>query len=209
MINDPKITEYAKNHTTPESALLQQIVVDTLQMQGNQMLSGRLVGQLLYMLVRLSKAKRVLEMGTYSGYSALMMAEALPVEGELITIDASKDNAKVAQRNFDESPDGKKIELKIGKLNDLLPSLTGKFDLIFIDADKKTMIEYFEWAIKHLSAGGIIVIDNVLWKGLVLSSGTDAYAKAIVEFNDYVQQDKRVRNVVLPVGDGVMLVMKA
>jgi caffeoyl-CoA O-methyltransferase len=164
---------------------------------------------LLALLVRLTGARRVLEIGTFTGYSALCMAEALPGNGELITCEIKPEHGDIAQSFFDRSPDGRKIRLQLGPALKTLVNLPAPtwFDFVFIDADKENYVKYYEAVLPRLQAGGLIVADNVLWSGRALSprSKTD---KAIARFNKHVQRDARIECVMLPVRDGVSLIRK-
>ncbi|MSP23684.1 MAG: methyltransferase [Myxococcales bacterium] len=173
-----------------------------------QMQVGRVEGSLLRMLAKLIGARRILEIGTFTGFSALCMAEALPDDGVLCTCEISAEVAAVAQRFFDRSPHGNKIQLLVGDALASVGALDDRpFDLAFIDADKERYLDYYEAILPRLRAGGLLVADNVLWSGAVLEPKTPA-AFAIAAFNDRVQRDARVENLFLPVRDGVMLARK-
>jgi caffeoyl-CoA O-methyltransferase len=172
-----------------------------------QMQVGRLEGRFLKMLVELSGARRVLEIGMFTGYSGLMMAEGLPDDGRLITCDVNPKAEEIARRYFAESSHGHKIEIRMGPALDTIAALAGELDMVFIDADKENYLNYYEACLPKLKKGGLIVADNVLWSGRVLNP-QDTATRAIVEFNDRVQADDRVENVCLTVRDGMMLVRK-
>jgi len=173
------------------------------------MLSGQLEGTLLQMLVASLGAKRVLEIGMFTGFSALMMAAALPDDGTLITCDVSPQAIAFAKRYFARSPHGKKIEVREGPALETLQTLRGPFDFVFIDADKLNYVNYYEAALALLAPNGVIAVDNVLWSGNVLDpKADDENAQAIVAFNRRVQEDARVTNVILTVRDGVTLIRK-
>jgi caffeoyl-CoA O-methyltransferase len=173
------------------------------------MLIGPHEGALLAMLVRLSGARRVLEIGTFTGYSALCMAEALPGNGRLITCEIRPRHAEISQSFFKRSPHGHKIRLRLGPALETLASLSHatKFDFVFLDADKENYVNYYEAVLPRLRSGGLIVADNVLWSGRVLvpKKKTD---RAVVKFNKHVLRDPRVECVMLPVRDGVSLIRK-
>jgi caffeoyl-CoA O-methyltransferase len=172
------------------------------------MQTGKVEGAFLKLLVRLSGARKVLEIGTFTGYSALMMAEGLPADGELVTCEISEEHASLAQRYFDRSPNGRKIRLALGPAADTLRGIPdGSVDLVFIDADKERYPFYYEESVRVLRSGGLIAADNVLWYGRVLSPEDDA-SRAIVRFNRTVMGDDRVEKVMLPVRDGVYLIRK-
>ena len=171
-----------------------------------EMLSDRLIGTLLQALIRVSGAKRVLEIGTFTGFSALMMAHALPEDGELITCDI--DPRPLAREFFAKTPHGKKIDLRVGPALDTIDTLQGPFDLVFIDADKTNYLNYYVKCIDLLSPRGVIAVDNTLWGGKVLDP-KDESDKAIAALNAYVTNDPRVNNVLLTLRDGLMLAFRA
>jgi caffeoyl-CoA O-methyltransferase len=170
---------------------------------------GRVEGTLLKMLAGLVGARRVLEIGTFTGFSALCMAEALPEGGELITCDIDPEAVRIAQRFFDRSPHGKKIRVRLGDALETVRSLPAEstFDLVFLDADKERYSDYYELVLPRLRVGGLLVADNTLWSGRVLSP-SHASDHAIVAFNRRVAEDPRVENVLLSVRDGMMLARK-
>jgi caffeoyl-CoA O-methyltransferase len=168
---------------------------------------GRIEGRFLKMLVRLTGARRILEIGMFTGYSALMMAEGLPDDGHLITCDVDPKAEAIARRYFNESPNGHKIEVRIGPALETIKSLNGPIDMVFIDADKENYSNYYEACLPLVRPGGLIVADNVLWSGRVLNpEKIDDHA--IVAFDKLVQSDPRVENVCLTVRDGMMLAWK-
>ncbi|MDZ4277910.1 MAG: O-methyltransferase [Dehalococcoidia bacterium] len=204
-----EIESYAMAHSTPLPPLLDELVSETRKEMGGRalMLSGQLEGTLLQMLAASLGAKRVLEVGMFTGFSALMMAAALPDDGQVVTCEIDPKAIAFARRFFDRSPHGKKIEVREGPALDTLKQLDGPFDLVFIDADKPNYIPYYEEALRLLSPAGVIAVDNVLWSGNVLDPQDDQ-ARAIVAFNERVERDDRVTNVVLTVRDGLTLIRK-
>lgn len=207
-IIDPELERYAEEHSSEVPELLQRLERETLQtMKSPQMLSGRNECQLLRLLVKMTSAKRVLEVGTFTGYSALMMASALPPEGELITLEKDPGAEAVARRYFAESDDGRKVRLLMGPALVTLTSLAGPFDFAFLDADKENYPRYYERILELLRPGGILAVDNVLWSGKVLDPD-DEETKAIHALNERVSRDSRVEHVLLTVRDGVLLVRK-
>ncbi|HET9530654.1 MAG TPA: class I SAM-dependent methyltransferase [Blastocatellia bacterium] len=205
---DEAVEQYAHDHTKPESELFQRLREETYaRMKNPQMQVGRIEGRFLKMLVRLTGARRVLEIGMFTGYSALMMAEGLPDDGRIVTCDIDPKAEEIARRYFAESPHGHKIEIRMGPALETIATLEGPFDMAFIDADKTNYTNYYEAAFARLRPGGLIVADNVLWSGKVLNPEDDD-TKAIVEFNRRVQNDPRVENVCLTVRDGMMLIWK-
>jgi caffeoyl-CoA O-methyltransferase len=208
-IVDPALERYAEEHSSEVPELLQRLERETLAtMKLPQMLSGRTEGQLLRLLVKSLSARRVLEVGTFTGYSALMMASALPDQGELVTLEVDPVAERVARRYFGESEHGGKIRLLMGPALETLSSLAPPFDLAFIDADKENYPRYYERVMELVRPGGLIVVDNVLWSGKVLDPREDEEARAIHALNDTVRSDPRVEHVLLTVRDGVLLVRK-
>jgi caffeoyl-CoA O-methyltransferase len=202
------IEKYAYDHTKAEGELFKQLREETFEkMKMPHMQVGRIEGQFLKMLVRLTNARHILEIGMFTGYSALMMVEALPEDGELITCDIDPKAEEMAKRYFAQSPYGKKIQVRMGPALETIATIDKQMDMIFIDADKINYPNYYEACIKILKPGGLIVVDNVLWYGKVLNPD-DNDTKAIDTFNKQVQQDPRVENVCLTVRDGMMLVWK-
>jgi caffeoyl-CoA O-methyltransferase len=208
----PELEAYAEAHTSPRPPLFDELrSVTYATMAYPEMQVGRLEGTLLKLLVALSGARRVVEIGTFTGFSALCMAEALPDEGEVLTCDIDPVAAKTAQAFFDRSPHGKKIRLALGDALDTLRALpqAPSIDLAFLDADKERYGLYYEELLPRLRPGGLLVADNTLWSGHVLAPREgEATDRAIVEFNRVVTEDPRVENVLLPVRDGVMLARK-
>ena len=205
MVSFEQIEKYAENHTRGLSDLHGRLWQETHQKTDNPgMMVGPLEGALLKLLVRLTAAKRVLEIGMFTGYSALAMAEALPDDGQLITCDVNPATTEVARRYFAESPHGRKIDIKLGPAMETLKVLKGPFDLCFIDADKQSYNGYYDRAIDLVRQGGLIVLDNMLRGGRVLSP-REQDSRAVAALNDRIQKDKRVENVLLPIRDGIML----
>jgi len=203
------IERYAMAHTTPLPPLLEELVAVTHERFGRQarMLSGHLEGTLLQMLIASMQARRVLEIGTFTGFAAHMMAAALPEGGELITCDVDPKAIEVAQSFFERSPHGHKISLREGPALQTMRSLEPPFDLVFIDAEKESYIAYYEESLRLLSPTGLIAVDNVLWSGRVLDPKEES-DRAIVAFNDHVSRDERVTNVIMTLRDGLMLVRR-
>ena len=209
MIVSSDIEEYVQSHTSPLPIHISDLARFTLrEMEGAAMLSGPIEGTLLKFLVWASGAHRILEIGCFTGFSAQMMASALPADGKLITCEIDPHTASIARKYFDNGPSKDKIEIAVGPAVDTLKILQGPFDLVFIDADKTPYIEYYERSMELLAEDGLIVVDNVLWGGAVIDPNTDV-DKAIAKFNDHVAADKRVQQVILTVRDGVMLIRKS
>lgn len=207
------IERYVDAHTTAESGQLAALAAETReQLSSPGMLSGHVEGRLLETLVFSSGARRVLEFGTYSGYSALAMAAALPPDGRLVTLEVDPERARVARRHFAENPYGARIELHLGPALKSVRELDGPFDIVFVDADKPGYDGYFEAALERLSERGLIVVDNTLWSGRVLEerdSEPSADTLALRRFNEKLAGDARVVCVMLTVRDGVTLVRRA
>ncbi|MEX0762846.1 MAG: class I SAM-dependent methyltransferase [Dehalococcoidia bacterium] len=202
------IEEYALAHTTHPGDLFAELASETQEkMNAPQMMSGPTVGWFLAAMISASGARRVLEVGTFTGYSGLMMASALPDDGQLITCDVDRKATALAQEYWDRSPHGRKIELKLGPAVETMDALEGPFDLVFIDADKPNYPNYYERALGLLSDRGVVVVDNVLWSGRVVDP-KDESDRIMAAFNDMVQADDRVINVMLTVRDGLMLIRR-
>ena len=205
----PEIDRYVTEHTSEVPPYLADLPAVTRERMGSAgMISGPVVDGLLQTLLVASGARRVLEVGTFTGFSALMMAEVLPDDGVIITCDRDPKAAEIAGEYFQKSPHGHKIDQRLGNALDTLRSLEGPFDFVFIDADKINNAAYYERAMELLAPNGLIAIDNVLWGGRVLDpeSGWD---HAVADFNRRVQDDPRVKNVMLPIRDGVTIVRRA
>jgi caffeoyl-CoA O-methyltransferase len=205
---DAAVEQFARDHTEPETDLYSRLREETYRtMDRPQMQVDVIEGCFLKTLVRLTGARTILEVGMFTGYSALMMAEGLPDDGRLITCEIDPKAEAIARRYFVESPHGPKITIQMGPALDTIKTLTGPLDLVFIDADKPNYANYYEACLPLVKPGGLIVADNVLWSGKVLNP-QDADDHAIVAFNDLVQNDPRVENVCLTVRDGMMLAWK-
>ncbi|HEY7065612.1 MAG TPA: class I SAM-dependent methyltransferase [Chloroflexota bacterium] len=204
------IENYAAAHTTPLPPLLQELAAATLERTGGRaaMLSGHVAGMVLQSLVALSGARRVLELGTFTGFSALMMAAALPDDGQLITCDVNAETTQIAREFWARSPHGHKIELRLGPALETIKTLPGPFDFVFIDADKPAYVDYYEATLPLLAPHGVIVVDNTLRRGRVLAPENEGDT-ATVAFNAHVQRDPRTTNVLLTVRDGMMLIRRA
>jgi len=202
------VDRYAAEHSEPESALLKSLVRETFaKTVMPQMQVGRLEGAFLRLLVRLTRARRVLEIGTFTGYSALAMAEGLPPGGRLITCDVDPEATAIARRHWARSPHGRKIDLRLGPALETLETLKGPFDMVFIDADKTNYLRYYEAVLPKVRRGGLIVADNVLWSGRVLAP-KDESDRALAAYGSRVARDRRVEAVMLTVRDGMMLAYK-
>ena len=202
------IETYAAAHSSPQPALLAELAAETrATMKSPQMMVGHSEGLLLKFLVRLMGARRVLEIGTFTGYSSLCLAEGLPADGHLVTCDVDPDATAIARRYWARSPHGARITLELRPALETIATLAAPFDLVFIDADKKNYIRYWEACVPIVRAGGALLADNVLWSGKVLAPQDDD-DHAIVAFNQHVAHDLRVEQVVLPVRDGITVAVK-
>jgi caffeoyl-CoA O-methyltransferase len=208
-IVEPQVEEYAEAHTTPDGELFERLAEETrAKTTAPQMMVGRIEGRFLATLVALSGARRVLEFGTFTGYSSISMASALPADGKVITLDVDPEATAIARRYMDESGHGDKIEIRLGPALETLQDLEGPFDLIFIDADKPNYVNYYEAALPLLADDGLLIADNVLWSGRVIEDDGDESTRAIKEFNEHVRVDDRVLSVMLTVRDGMTLIRK-
>jgi len=209
LVNE-KAEQYAEENSTPHDQLLQKIVRETnAEHVHAQMLSSNTQGKLLQMVSNMIRPGRILEVGTFTGFSALCLAGGLPADGQLHTIELRKEDAEKALGYFNESEIGKKITLHLGDARSIIPTLKETWDLVFIDADKVSYIEYYELTLQNLRPGGWIIADNVLFHGQVLEEEVSGKnAKAILAFNEYVKNDARVEQVMLTVRDGLLIIKK-
>ena len=207
---DPQIEQYAEAHTSPESPLLEQIRRDTyLEVLQPRMLSGHLQGRLLSMLSKMICPNSILEIGTYTGYSALCLAEGLTDDGVLITIDKNIELIDRVNAYFSRSEFASKIKMIQGNALSILPKLEQKWDLIFIDADKENYQKYYDMTFPNLNSGGYIIADNVLWSGKVIDPDeNDADTLALKSFNKALIDDSRVEVLLLPLRDGLTVLRK-
>ncbi|MBO3700432.1 O-methyltransferase [Roseivirga sp. E12] len=202
---------YVEAHSDGESGLLADLNRDTYtKVMMPRMLSGHLQGRMLSMLSHMIQPKCILEIGTYTGYSAICMAEGLVPEGKLITLDINEELEAMVRDYFEKAQLTEKIDYRIGNAMDLIPEIDATFDLVFIDADKKNYTNYFNLVFDKVRPGGFIIADNVLWSGKVVQTEkkTDKDTQAILDFNRFVQEDDRVENVLFPVRDGLMVIRK-
>jgi len=204
----PEIEAYAEVHTTPPTPLLAELAEETRStLRSPQMLTGTVEGRLLEFLVHASGARRVLELGTYSGYSSISMAAALPSGGRIDTCEIEAAHAEVARRYIEAAGYSDRITVHLGPALATIDGLGGEFDLVFIDADKENYRNYYEAVLPRLSERGLIAVDNTIWSGRVLDEADDSEAtRAIVDFNEYVHADPRATSVMLTVRDGITLI---
>lgn len=206
-----EIEKYSELHTTAESEWLCNLNRETHQkILKPRMLSGHMQGRILSMFSQMIKPERILEIGTYTGYSALCLAEGLAENGKLITIDINEELQEFVQKHIDASPYKNKIEQRIGNALEIIPTLNEQFDIVFIDADKENYLPYFNLIFDKVKTGGYIIADNVLWSGKVVGKvqANDTDTKKLLEFNAYIQNHEGVENVLLPVRDGLMICRK-
>jgi predicted O-methyltransferase YrrM len=206
-----EIEQYAAEHTTPPPELLERLAEETrATLRAPQMLTGRIEGRFLEFLVFASGARRVLELGTYSGYSSISMAAGLPKDGHIDTCEVDEQHAGVARRYIEEAGYSDRITVHLGPALETLARLEGAFDLVFIDADKENYVNYYEAVLPRLAERGVIAADNTLWSGRVLDPDDESEGtRAIKAFNEHVRADPRVVSVMLTVRDGVTLIRRA
>ena len=208
---EAEINEYAEAHSKPESDLLARLNREThTKILAPRMLSGHLQGRILAMLAKMTQPKNILEIGTYTGYSAICLAEGLAPDGKIYTIDINEELEDIARKYFEEAGIASQVDFRIGNALEIIPSLETTFDLVFIDADKINYAHYFDMVIDKTAQNGIIIADNVLWSGKVAKeiSKQDKDTLAIDHFNKKVHADDRVENVLFPVRDGLMILRK-
>jgi len=203
-----KIDTYVVNHSQNEPNILQELTKETWQKVLNpRMLSGAFQGRVLSMITKLILPKRILEIGTYTGYSALCMAEGLPSNGTITTIDKNEELETLQNKYFEKSGYRKQIKQYVGNAIEIIPTIEEKFDLVFIDADKSNYINYFHLIIDKMNSGGIILSDNVLWSGKVVEEldPKDTDTKVLLEYNKLLNEDFRIETVLLPIRDGLTI----
>jgi caffeoyl-CoA O-methyltransferase len=208
-IASEEIERYAEAHTTPPSELQRRLAEETREtLRSPQMLTGLVEGRLLEFLVFATRPRRVLELGTYSGYSSLAMASVLPPGGHIDTCEADEEHAAVARRYLDEAGVGDRVTIHLGPALETIEGLEGEFDFVFVDADKVNYPAYYEALVPRLSPTGLMVLDNTLWSGAVAEPDDSSETRMFVELNERIAADPRVVAVVLTVRDGVTLVRR-
>ncbi len=206
---DEALAKYIEQHTDEEPALLKELNRETqLKVLMPRMISGHFQGRVISMLTKMIKPKNILEIGTYTGYSALCFAEGLVDGGKLITIDINEELEDLVRSYFNKSEYKNKIEYHLGDAAEIIPTLNDKFDIVFIDADKENYSKYYDLVFDKVNKGGYIIADNVLWSGKVVGEKIDKDTRAILEFNKKVQDDIRVENVLFPIRDGLLIARK-
>lgn len=204
-----EISEYAEKHSSPESDLLAEINRHThLKVPMPRMLSGHLQGRTLALFSKLLQPECILEIGTYTGYSAICLCEGLKPDGKLITLDINEELEDMVRDYFDRSGFAPRIDYRLGNALEIIPGLNETFDLVFIDADKKSYAAYYDLVIDKVRSGGIIIADNVLRQGTVVTGETDKETRNMQQFNEKVLADDRVENLLLPIRDGLMIARK-
>ncbi|MDR1181150.1 MAG: O-methyltransferase [Bacteroidales bacterium] len=208
---DRDIQYYCDRHTSEESKVLYDLYRETnTKTVYPRMLSSKSQATFLQMICRLIQPERILELGTFTGYSTLYMAETLTDEGVIVTIEKNPEMEEIIRKYIQKAGLESKVNLLIGNALDLIPTLHEKWDLIFIDADKSNYLNYYNMLLPSLSDNGMMLVDNVLWSGKVIEEvkQNDKDTKAILEFNTFVQKDNRVKNMILPFRDGIMMIQK-
>jgi caffeoyl-CoA O-methyltransferase len=208
---DEAVEQYAEEHSSPEGQLFERLAAETHEKsQAPQMMVGRIEGAFLALLVRALEARRILELGTFTGFSSTAMAQALPPEGRLVTCDVNEETTEIARRYAQEAGVADRIDYRLGPALETIAGLDGEFDLIFIDADKANYLNYYEATLPLLAPRGLMIVDNTLWSGRVADpQEDDDNVRAIRDLNDRVLEDPRVHNVLLTVRDGMNLVWHA
>lgn len=204
-----KVLQYAENHTTKESEVLQELRREThLKTLKPQMLSGQIQGQLLAFFSQMLRPKAILEIGSFTGYAAICLAQGLAENGIMHTIEVDEEKEAIIRKYLAKANLMEKVNLHIGDAAEIIPTLPETFDLVFIDAGKKHNALYYDMIFDRVRQGGFIITDNVLWKGKVAENTNDKRTRLIDEFNKKMQDDERVENLLLPVRDGLMIVRK-
>lgn len=206
----PDFEHYAEQYSSPEPDYLKELYREThLKTMYPRMMSGHLQGNFLRLISKLLKPRRILEIGTFTGYSAICLAQGLSPDGLLHTIDSNPESVAIGRKYFDKAGVGEKIIVHIGNAMDIVPELNDLFDLVFIDADKGNYLNYYRLVFDKLAPGGLILADNAFWDGKVLDEKTtDAETLGIIEFNKFVRNDERVENLLLTLRDGLMMIRK-
>ncbi len=206
-----ELEEYILDHTTKEDDLLKELSREThIKVLRPRMLSGHLQGQLLKMISHMVRPQNILEIGTYTGYSAICLAQGLNKDGKIYTIDINDEIEEFTTKYIEKSGLSDNIEFLIGDALDIIPELDVAFDMVFIDADKRNYLDYYKLVFDKIRPGGFIIADDILWDGKVVEEldSKDAQTKGIIEFNDFVQNDERVENVIIPLRHGITLIRK-
>jgi caffeoyl-CoA O-methyltransferase len=204
-----KIADYAEEHTTADNPILQELIRQThLKTLKPRMLSGHLQGRFLSMISQLMQPKRILEIGTFTGYATLCLAEGLDTEGVLTTIEADDEKENFIKSFIEKAGLAPKIDLRIGNALDIIPTLNDTFDLVFIDAGKRDYAQYYDLVLSKVRSGGLIIADNILWSGKVTDEKKDLDSQILDDFNKKIHADPQVECVLLPLRDGLMMARK-
>lgn len=207
--NVEQVNSYLEAHSDKEDSLLKRINRETyLKETMPHMMSGHYQGRVLAMISKMVNPKRILEIGTFTGYATLCLAEGLQKDGVLYTIDINEEQEARVSTYFAESAYGSQIDYRIGDALELIPTIAGTFDLVFIDADKKRNLVYYTMLIDRIPKGGLILIDNVLWKGKIFDENPDSQTKQVLALNDTLAADDRVEKLILPIRDGLFVLRK-
>ncbi|MBC7884185.1 MAG: class I SAM-dependent methyltransferase [Saprospiraceae bacterium] len=205
----PAINEYCVNHSSSFDKILSEIEKTTYQKTTSpHMLSGQLQGSLLSMISKMKSPEYILEIGTFTGYSAICLVQGLKSSGKLVTIDNNPETNYIADAFFKKHHQNGKIELMEGDAKKIIPTLNYVFDLVFIDADKESYMDYFDLVIDKCNNGALILADNVLWSGKIIDENKDKKTKLLDDFNKKIHADARVENIILPIRDGINLIRK-
>lgn len=206
----PDIEIYIENHIDAQDSLLHELERETwLTTMNPRMLSGHIQGNILAMLSKMIAPQRILELGTFTGYSAVCLAKGLKPDGKLITIEMNDELESLALKYFRKAGLENVIEMKTGPALEIIPALDGDFDLVYIDADKREYVLYYQAVFDKVASGGWIIADNILWNGKIADSGKpDAQTQGILDFNDLIASDNRVEKVILPIRDGISIIRK-
>ena len=208
---DPELEQYILDHMDKEDEMLVELNRLThLKMVHPRMISGHLQGKILRMLCTMIKPTQILEIGTFTGYSAICLAQGMPESGHLHTIEINDEIADIPLKYFEKFNLSNKITLHIGDAKEIIPKLPGPFDLVFMDGEKSEYVEYYHLIFEKVTKGGFMIADNVLWNGKILQNeaSNDYFTKGIKLFNDFISKDNRVEKVILPIRDGLMLLRK-
>ncbi len=208
---EPRLASYIEEHTDAEPELLQALDREThLKVLMPRMISGHFQGRVLSMLSKMIRPEHILEIGTYTGYSALCLAEGLRKNGTLITLDINEELEEMVRSYFNRSAYKEQIDYRLGNALDLIPQIGQQFDIVFIDADKENYARYYDLVFDKIRSGGYMIADNVLWSGKVAAENIkiDKDTRAILDFNRKVQEDERVENVLFPIRDGLLIARK-
>jgi len=209
VIVDPDVEAYALAHTEPPDDVLERLARETHERTTlPEMMVGPLEGRFLAFVVGAMRARRVLEIGTFTGYSSICMASALPPDGQLVTLDVNEETTDIARRYATEAGVVDRIDYRVGPAVETLAGVDGPFDFVFIDADKQGYLEYYEATLPMLADGGLIAVDNVLWSGRVIEEDADGATASMKRFNEHVRGDSRVEKVLLTVRDGITLIRR-